>query len=91
MSFADADEWEVEDVERWIELNGLDEYVKAAFVTNQVRGGDLLQLDDASLLAMGIAKMGHRKKLLKLFREARLPPAERLKSKSIIASFYLTT
>src|SRR3954467_12631859 len=62
------------DVSAWLCSLGLEQYV-AAFGDNAVDGEVLRDLSDADLQGLGIAPLGHRKKLLKAIAALAAKPA----------------
>ncbi len=78
------------DVATWVTLHDLQE-IKQNLLDNEVCGEDLEHLDDAALLGLGITKMGHRKKLLRIVREQSLPFDQRLVSKRKLLLSFLST
>lgn len=55
--------WNPEEVADWLDLLEISE-TKELFIDNAIGGSELLDLSDADLRSMGIAKVGHRKKIL---------------------------
>ena len=53
-----------DEIRRWLEELSLGEYAEA-FETNAIDNEVLKDLDDDDLKAIGVAALGHRKKLLK--------------------------
>ncbi|HEY3599066.1 MAG TPA: adenylate/guanylate cyclase domain-containing protein [Paraburkholderia sp.] len=51
------------DIDRWLHELGLGQYVRA-FADNDIDGAMLLLLTDADLKELGVASLGHRKRLL---------------------------
>ena len=63
------------DVEAWLASLGLERYA-AAFHANDVDREVLLGLSDADLQALGVASLGHRKRLLAAIAGLASAPAE---------------
>jgi hypothetical protein len=59
----DPKEWSANEVADWLDLLEISE-TKEVFVDNAIGGSELLDLSDADLRSMGVAKVGHRKKIL---------------------------
>eukprot|EP01088_Endostelium_zonatum_P020408 TRINITY_DN74_c8_g1_i1.p1 TRINITY_DN74_c8_g1~~TRINITY_DN74_c8_g1_i1.p1 ORF type:complete len:731 (-),score=130.34 TRINITY_DN74_c8_g1_i1:81-2273(-) len=57
------EEWGVDQVIVWLEVIDMSEY-SSLFESQEMIGEDLFDLTNEDLIAMGIAKKGHRKKLL---------------------------
>jgi len=56
-------DWNADEVADWLDLLEISE-TKDLFLENAIGGSELLDLSDADLRSMGIAKVGHRKKIL---------------------------
>ncbi|XP_044304146.1 diacylglycerol kinase eta isoform X4 [Varanus komodoensis] len=55
--------WGTDEVAAWLDLLSLGEY-KEAFVSHDIRGSELLHLERRDLKDLGIAKVGHVKRIL---------------------------
>ena len=64
--------WTVDLVCDWLVDIGLEE-IEEIFYTNKIDGAKLLAFDDDSLRALGIEKLGHRKRLLKEIKTLMTP------------------
>jgi len=60
--------WSPEEVSQWLESFGMGEY-KIYFLEGQITGKDLLDFENGDLLALKVARLGHRKRLLKAIAE----------------------
>lgn len=56
--------WTVADVQEWLESKGMAEY-RENFLSKQIDGAQIIELDNRTLLALGVDHLVHRKKLLK--------------------------
>lgn len=56
--------WTVADVQEWLESKGMGEY-RENFLSKQINGAQIIELDNRTLLALGVDHLVHRKKLLK--------------------------
>ncbi len=65
----------------WAQLNALEEEIKDVLCKNSICGTALIKSDDSSLTALGITKIGHRRKILKLLRELEMPLEQKMKAK----------
>lgn len=63
--------WTDADVVRWLELNELGEH-RRAFAEHKVTGGQLLGFGEEQLVKLGISKLGHRKRLMRLIEDFRV-------------------
>ncbi|XP_056140027.1 diacylglycerol kinase delta-like isoform X1 [Lampris incognitus] len=61
-------QWGTEEVGAWLELISLQEY-KDIFIGHDVRGAELLHLERRDLKDLGVAKVGHMKRILQGIRE----------------------
>ncbi|XP_035242082.1 diacylglycerol kinase delta-like isoform X1 [Anguilla anguilla] len=61
-------QWGIEEVAAWLELICLTEY-KEIFISHDVRGAELLQLERRDLKDLGVTKVGHMKRILQGIRE----------------------
>jgi hypothetical protein len=59
--------WTVDDVAAFVEMSGLAD--PSLFISEDIDGESLVLLDDEALQALGVTKLGPRKKLLKLISE----------------------
>jgi len=75
LDYAHPENWTKEDVATWLKSKGLKEAFVKDFLSNDVDGAALSELDGEDLAGMGIKKEENQKKLLKsiskLFKEAR--------------------
>lgn len=63
MDQKETKDWNPDEVADWLDLLEISE-TKELFIDNAIGGSELLELSDADLRSMGIAKVGHRKKIL---------------------------
>ncbi|XP_051717875.1 diacylglycerol kinase delta-like [Ctenopharyngodon idella] len=60
--------WGVDEVAVWLEMLCLSEY-KEIFIRHDIRGPELLQLERRDLKDLGVAKVGHMKRILQGIRD----------------------
>ncbi|XP_071980761.1 diacylglycerol kinase eta-like isoform X3 [Engystomops pustulosus] len=58
-----VDKWGTEEVAAWLEVLGLGEY-KEIFIRHDIQGSELVLLERRDLKDLGIAKVGHMKRIL---------------------------
>eukprot|EP00010_Vexillifera_abyssalis_P000299 CAMPEP_0201552156 /NCGR_PEP_ID=MMETSP0173_2-20130828/14524_1 /ASSEMBLY_ACC=CAM_ASM_000268 /TAXON_ID=218659 /ORGANISM="Vexillifera sp., Strain DIVA3 564/2" /LENGTH=577 /DNA_ID=CAMNT_0047962589 /DNA_START=6 /DNA_END=1739 /DNA_ORIENTATION=- len=64
----DVFDWSVADVGIWVDYIGMGEY-KLTFIQNVVSGLELLDLETDDLTALGVKRVGHRKKILSAIKQ----------------------
>ena len=82
---ADPTRWSSEQVEAWLQRNGLQEY-QPQFKNHSIRGKELVMLGDTELKELGITKLGHRKRILKQIRSQVDVPESRAVPKLMLGS-----
>lgn len=70
ISMKDPERWDINETAAWLAMEELGE-LSDIFADNSVAGSELLDLTEEDMKSMGINKLGHRKKLLKLIAKLR--------------------
>ena len=61
------EDWSNADVIKWLYINSFQDYIDS-FISNSIDGEALMLVDDKQLKDMGVAALGHRKKILKMIK-----------------------
>ncbi|KAM3912361.1 diacylglycerol kinase eta-like isoform 1-T1 [Leptodactylus fuscus] len=67
-----VDKWGTEEVAAWLEVLGLGEY-KEIFIRHDIQGSELVLLERRDLKDLGIAKVGHMKRILQGIKDITSP------------------
>ncbi|XP_018085103.1 diacylglycerol kinase eta isoform X2 [Xenopus laevis] len=67
-----VDKWGIEEVATWLDVLGLGEY-KEIFIRHDIQGSELVLLERRDLKDLGIAKVGHMKRILQGIKDITTP------------------
>ncbi|XP_053330194.1 diacylglycerol kinase eta-like isoform X2 [Spea bombifrons] len=71
-SFLTVDKWGTEEVAAWLDVLGMGEY-KDIFIRHDIQGSELVLLERRDLKDLGIAKVGHMKRILQGIKDISSP------------------